>query len=653
MLLNSDKKFVKNYFTNPRAENGVYSWNLYNDGAAARPVDGTGGTPSGNFGVTTSASAPIEGARSLHLVKAASNMQGYGFSTDMAIDLTLQGKMCQIRFDYRIVSGTFAGSGVNTTDSDLIVYFYDVTNSALIEPSCIVMDGTNTGLTFTYKGNIQIPTNCASLRFIVHCATTSASAYTLDFDNFSLSEQIAIQGAPVSDWKTYTPVLSWVSGVTSSEGWWRRVGDSMECKTKIVTSGAVTAAILTIGLPLGYTIDTTKLPSAGINGCVFLDGEIGYARRVSPGADGVSSVIYASTTTVNPVVLSAGSTNVGFNFVTDTAPWTWANTDSLVITFKVPILGWGTSTSISGVDAADGRLVAFKAYRSAAYTTLDPNSSYKQIPFDAVSLDTHSAFNTTTFRYVCPVAGKYVFNASVDIAATNVIADMYQMLLYKNGSSVEISGTDDQATGKRFQRVGAFSPQNSIAGDYYEIFFFGNSNNGTNKLTLGNSSTLTYFGGYRLPSTTSISSGETVDARYNAGAAGQSIANSGNTIVDFATKEYDTHGAVTTGASWKFTAPISGKYLVNSQISYQSATYADGNVQYNQLYKGGAVNSILAENEIAGTPTIVFAHGGSSTIRLLAGEYIQILLYNNRTAGATSLTADGDYNYVEITRTGA
>ena len=652
MLLNSDKKFVKNYFTNPRAENGVYSWNLYNDGAAARPVDGTGGTPSGNFGVTTSASAPIEGARSLHLVKAASNMQGYGFSTDMAIDLTLQGKMCQIRFDYRIVSGTFAGSGVNTTDSDLIVYFYDVTNSALIEPSCIVMDGTNTGLTFTYKGNIQIPTNCASLRFIVHCATTSASAYTLDFDNFSLSEQIAIQGAPVSDWKTYTPVLSWVSGVTSSEGWWRRVGDSMECKTKIVTSGAVTAAILTIGLPLGYTIDTTKLPSAGINGCVFLDGEIGYARRVSPGEEGVSSVIYASTTTVNPVVLSAGSTNVGYNFVTNTAPWTWANTDSLVITFKVPILGWGTSTSISGVDAADGRLVAFKAYRNAAFTTLDPNASWKQIPFDAVLHDSHLSFNTTTFRYICPVSGTYSFNSGIDIASTNVLANIYAIGLYKNGSLVETAELSTKIVTTRFKAIGAFSPQKSIAGDYFEIFLYGAGNNGTNKLTITEGVEVTYFGGYRLPSTTSISSGETVACRYSS-SSGQLIPSSLSTSVEFTTKTYDTHGMSSgSGATWKLTVPISGKYRFSFSFMYEtraittalSAIAIIAVTSGNQTYFTYLVQANNTNNAIL---------HGTDTFNFNAGNTLQVFAYQD-TATAWQIYHSNDVNnFISLERIGA
>ena len=654
MLLNSDKQFVKNYFNNPRAENGVYSWNLYNDGAATRPVNGTGGVASGDFNVTTSASAPIEGARSLHLVKAASNMQGYGFSTDMAIDLTLQGKMCQVRFDYRIVAGTFSGSGVNTVDSDLIVYFYDVTNSALIEPSCIVMDGANTGLTFTYKGNIQIPTNCASLRFIIHQAkNTSATGYTLDFDNFTLSEQIAVQGAPVSDWKTYTPVLTWVAGITSSEGWYRRVGDNMECKIKIVTSGAVTATTLYVSLPTGHSIDTTKLQTAGTSGVVMLPQATGYAREVSPAAESMLSAYLYSSTQVAPCYLISSTANLSFSAINATAPWTWANTDSIEFSFSVPILGWSTSTSISGVDAADGRLVAFKAYRNAAFTTLDPNANWKQIPFDAVLHDSHLAFNTTSFRFVCPVAGTYSFNAGIDIASTNVLANIYAIGLYKNGALVEGAELSTKIVTTRFKAIGAFSPQKSIAGDYYEVFLYGAGNNSSNKLTIIEGVEVTYFGGYRLPSTTSISSGETVAASYNT-AAGQSIPNTGDNVINFGTKVYDTHSAVTNPTSaFKFYAPLSGKYNIKCAISYSALVYAVSNIQELYIYKNGAKICTIGQLSAETTTACYQSNLGSASINMLAGDYIEIKAYNNRAAGATTLFNDSVYNHVEIERIGA
>lgn len=59
---------------------------------------------------------------------------------------------------------------------------------------------------------------------------------------------------------------------------------------------------------------------------------------------------------------------------------------------------------------------------------------------------------------------------------------------------------------------------------------------------------------------------EPVMAQYNMGTI-QSCAN-GPTgcIVNFDTKEYDSHNAVTTGSNWKFTVPVSGTYRVTSVV---------------------------------------------------------------------------------------
>ena len=640
MLLNSDKKFTKNYFSNPRAENGVYSWNLYNDGAATRPVNGTGGSPAG-FTLASSSAAPLEGSRSLRFSKDTSDRQGNGYSTDMVVDLGLQGKMCQVRFDYRIVSGTFVGSGVNTVDSDLIVYFYDVTNSALIEPSCIVMDGTSTGLTFTYKGNLQIPTNCASLRFMVHCAKTSNGAgtdYVLDFDNFSLSEQIAVQGAPVSDWTVFPPTGTNVDNSPLYQGAWRRVGDSMECWILMTSGGGNTAGTLGFNLPTGKVIDTTKLFSSSYI-------SIGSCVASTSGSTGIrynGDVRYASTTQVRFVCTDAT--------VDEVVPFTFASGDTLGCTFMVPIVGWGTSTSISGVDADDGRLVAFKAYRSAALTTLAPNNTNVKIAFETVLKDSHLAFNTTDNRFIAPVSGWYKFNTGVLFASTNVLANTYALRLYKNNARVEILSQNKQAATTAFSITAESSPHFLVAGDYIEVFLYGAGDNSTNNIAISEGVDISYFGGYRLPSTTSISSGETVSCKYTTN-AGQSIANNSDATVIFEDKIYDTHGFynVSTGIA---TVPISGKYIVESGILYASHAMVATNPFTLAIFKNSSINVEIDNITIQANSTQTVKLKGVAEISMLAGE---TLLINTKQVHGAALTLDttSTSNYVCITRVGA
>lgn len=82
--------------------------------------------------------------------------------------------------------------------------------------------------------------------------------------------------------------------------------------------------------------------------------------------------------------------------------------------------------------------------------------------------------------------------------------------------------------------------------------------------------------------------------------------------INFATKVEDTHGAVTTGASWKFTAPISGLYSVTA---LQNANGA----HYYRVYKNG-----VADDYLSGAPSANYMISGKAQIRLNAGEYIDV-----------------------------
>jgi hypothetical protein len=113
---------------------------------------------------------------------------------------------------------------------------------------------------------------------------------------------------------------------------------------------------------------------------------------------------------------------------------------------------------------------------------------------------------------------------------------------------------------------------------------------------------------------------------------------------NFDSREYDTHGAVSTSATaWKFTAPISGLYSVTNLL--QQVTAAAGSLAIT-LYKNGSAYKIFAFQN--GTVT-----GSNATLnlRLLASEYIDIRSSVSQAfiggALATAFTS-----HVEITRVG-
>lgn len=127
-----------------------------------------------------------------------------------------------------------------------------------------------------------------------------------------------------------------------------------------------------------------------------------------------------------------------------------------------------------------------------------------------------------------------------------------------------------------------------------------------------------------------------VVARYTTATAGSY--GTGGAILDFTTKVIDTHGAVTTGASWKFTAPVPGNYRVGTGLSPGGT-----NGLYAVVGKNGADYARVAQvRSGSGAPEI----NGSTIVALSAGDYIQIAVYSE--TATTSLATNAVLNYVDI-----
>ncbi len=126
-------------------------------------------------------------------------------------------------------------------------------------------------------------------------------------------------------------------------------------------------------------------------------------------------------------------------------------------------------------------------------------------------------------------------------------------------------------------------------------------------------------------------------ARAKVGAS-FSIPTATDTLIQFDTVDFDTASAITTGASWKYTAPATGKYRVSAAVLLASNTnFAAGTYVEMDLRKNGSTYCSLAFNEVlantiggsAYVPQLV----GSATISLTAGDYIDVVV--NQTSGFT------------------
>ncbi len=596
------------------------------------PMSGTGGSPTVTW--TRSTSSPLTGAGSFLFTKDAANRMGEGASFAFTTDLSATAKVMQIEFDYIIGSGTFV-AGASGVDSDVEVFVYDVTNSVLIQPSTYKLYSNSNTIPVHFVSNFQLPSNSSSYRLIFHTATLSASAYTLKFDSVVVGPSKYVYGTPITDWTSYTPTGSWTANSPVYTGKWRRVGDNMEIQAKVVCGGAPTSAALTINIPTGYTIDTSKLTGGGgaadvLGGGDANDSGTNYKMYTTPSSTTAFTVLYQSAT-------SGAVTQV-----TQAAPFTFGASDYVNGFIAVPITGWSSTVQMS--DNADQRIVAAR-YTNTAGTSI-ANSGETAVPFATKDYDTHSAFVTDT--YTIPVAGFYKISCSMNFASSTYAAsNRAYAIIYKNGGgyqfgpTVTIGGTPTNTLGVWAQATGNF-----IAGD---TLVCRAANSRTAGATLLDASAgINIFEIQKVQGPSAIGATELIAARYT-NVAGTSIANSGEVVIPFATKDYDSHGGFLTDT---YTIPAAGKYRIGCVVNFASSLYAASNELYSVIYKNGAVASYGGVLIIGGTPTQIAGASSNATLSLVAGDTIQCRTTNTRTAGATLLNTTGGANSFEIQRVG-
>ena len=607
---------------NSDLETSVGSWSAYADAAGSQPVDGTGGTPT--ITCTRTSTSPLRGNGSLLITKDAANRQGEGCSVGFTIDRADLAKPLMVEFDYEVASGTY-DVGSDSTDPDITAWVYGPTDGTpqLYQLAPYRVLGGAVGTQLKFQGRFQTAASGVAYRLILHEAKTGTSAYTAKLDNIKVGPEQKSYGPPVSDWTSYTPTGNWTTNTTYT-GKWRRVGDEMEVWVKLSMAGAPNAASLTFTIPNGYTIDTAKLGTT--------------AKRLGWGTFERATHLdvfptYSNTTTLTAYYVDTTGTGSPWAVVNQAAPVAPVNTDVFEFYAKVPISGWSSTVQMS--NDTDTRVVA-AIYTGAVATTTDPSTPVR---WDTVQKDSHSAVTTgASWKFTAPVPGWYEVAATFPATSSGAAAAQ----LYKNGAVAYSGNSGADSYICQVHTTSATSGTIGIylqAGDYIDV-------RGSASVTLSAGGSVSVK---RLSGPAQIQATETVAARYYS-TAGQSIPNSSETIVNFETKDYDTHGAVTTGASWKFTAPIAGKYSVNAAMNYASQAWTGSSTAYVKLFKNGAYFS-LGELKLVASGTHQRGDTLIDTIHLQAGDYIDLRILQND-GGSRTFNPGAGAVHVSIERIG-
>ena len=163
-----------------------------------------------------------------------------------------------------------------------------------------------------------------------------------------------------------------------------------------------------------------------------------------------------------------------------------------------------TFTLGSGVVQSNMLYPAFFATRTSSQTISDETHTVTQ--FNNTIFDTNSGFDTSTYKYTIPVAGKYsIYTAVLASSPGNTDGfERFQIQLLKN-SDVKLAESyyDQRNNPGYYSTLNITNIQNLSANDtIYVKTFIDVTNGGSNPAISGESSpaALTYFGAYRIGS---------------------------------------------------------------------------------------------------------------------------------------------------------
>lgn len=213
-----------------------------------------------------------------------------------------------------------------------------------------------------------------------------------------------------------------------------------------------------------------------------------------------SGVTLTNSGTMNASAITAGTLPIARGG-TGSSSTTFVNA-ATNITGNLPVanLNGGSSASSSTFWRGDGAWAAaggentpaFSAYLAFNSSQNISDATMTKVNLNTEHFDTDSTFDTSTYRFTCPVggAGKYLFCYQIYLYAANIASNIQyaNTVLYKNGSAYNGTDQDCRDNEQKSLVLGNALLLEIGEGDYFELY-------GQIKV---NSGTPSFYGGNRM-----------------------------------------------------------------------------------------------------------------------------------------------------------
>lgn len=489
-----------------------------------------GYTDDTNFTIaqTELAAEVLRGTASAKISKAAVDASGEEISIPFTVDRA--GLASKIT-----VSLEVDASDANYVDGDLRLVVRQDPNGT---PSIIRLNGEDIkGGKGKVYAQFQSDATITEYELLIQCNSTNASAYDVIIDDVKVGPREVAFGTLITDWVPYTPTYVGLGTVSTSNMFYRRVGDTLHIRGSFIT-GTPTATLAEIGLPNNLKIDFSDASNTMLNGYIV--------RNVSNANTDFTPLMQSSNEDSLYIGILTGSGN--FPTVPLNGNNAFGSSEFISVECRVPIQGW-SSNAISSEDLG-GREVVVEAEGNAGETLV--GISAQNVPFIAIK-DTTNSWNGTEFD--CPETGVYDVSGSIRYTA-NVNTPAVQCFVDRGSgfTNERLFGIDQSGSARTLDFSGKISLNK---GDKLAIRV-------EDPGTLENNTIAHNLMIVKIASPQAILETETVAARYTS-SSGQSIP-SGLTDLVYETLDSDTHNAYDTSTGI-YTVPVSGYYNFSAKFN--------------------------------------------------------------------------------------
>jgi len=446
---------------------------------------------------------------------------------------------------WEIKLGYYIDAGATYTDGQIQVVLLDGANEISGGNLPIVLGTVSQTSVFVWPS-----TTLTGLKVRIKC---SGGTGNLRIADVAVRPQQIMSVPAVSGWMPYTPsfpaivsgaINTSVGTLSAIKASYRRVGNLIQIRCWVSHSPGTGSGIIGIDLPPGLTIDSSNAPPSGSGGATVGSATWYNGTLVRPGSAFINDVVISM---FKPDALS---------------PVHWTEIVEAGIDVTIPIAQWSANIQVSGEETIylsnsestiNTNGVVDKTYYGIEGSPILANTvnaiwykmglPRKLLPNETLALEFRDAKN----GHWVPQqhAGRNYSGYPVTTIPASRLTDSVSI----TGAILENSGTTI-GSGEIILHLGQYASSVSGIG-----------NQGWGEFT-------TYYDRWRVRISRGGSMAEVppvVYAHYSGGFVSGTPAN-------LATKIEDTHGAVTTGASWKFTCPVTGLYSVSVAIKRTNQT---------------------------------------------------------------------------------